>query len=123
MHDQTETLGKISDKASTIMTDIKRADKLLRTFRRALAADKIIWVLVGLVVIGIVVVIIVASINPEVKQNLNIPDIVVPDTKKIKDGINQALADMGIVATDSLSGNAVASSPSGATRRRLRFSR
>ena len=92
------------------MTDIKRADKLLRNFRRRLAADKIVWVLVGLVVLGIAVVIIVSAVNPEVKENLNLPDIIVPDTQKIKAGIDSALSDMGLVQGTAAGGG----------RRRLR---
>ena len=96
MEEQGDKLKHISDKATTITQDIKRADRLLKNFRRRLKADKIIWVLVCLVLIGIIVVIVVVNLpcaDPCNRDDSAIPDIMKLNPK-ISNEINNAMGGM-----------------------------
>jgi len=54
---QREQLMKINEKLDTIEDELKRADKLIRSFVRRMATDRIVQIFLLLIVIGVVFII------------------------------------------------------------------
>ena len=81
LDEQTEQLQRINKKASGLQSDIKRAGKILYVYRRRMMQDRATVILLLVVVLGIVGIVIYATINPD-QESFAVPDEAKPPTEE-----------------------------------------
>jgi novel plant SNARE len=63
LKDQTDQIGRVDEQLDSLESNLKRADKQIRIFLRRMATDRVILLLVGLVIFGVIGSIVVAVVN------------------------------------------------------------
>lgn len=77
LREQRQQIVQITDEVMRMEDGLQRADKLIRTFARRMATDRVILVFTLLVFCGIAAIVIYKSIHPE-DSTFYIPDEVTP---------------------------------------------
>lgn len=81
LEEQTVQIGQITDDVMQIDDTLTRADKLIRTFSRRMATDRVILFFAFLVFVGIVGIVIYSALNPD-QTDFYVPDQVKPPSPK-----------------------------------------
>ncbi|KMZ62410.1 putative plant snare [Zostera marina] len=78
MKGQTEQMGRIVNELDTISFSIKKATQLVKEIGRQVATDKCIMMFLLLIVVGVIAIVIVKIVNPNHKNNSDIPGLAPP---------------------------------------------
>lgn len=77
LREQRQQIVQITDEVMRMEDNLQRADKLIRTFARRMATDRVILVFTLLVFCGIAAIVIYKSVNPS-DDTFYVPDEVTP---------------------------------------------
>lgn len=90
--EQTHQIGQIQDQVIEIDDTLVRADKLLRTFTRRMATDRVILVFAFFVFVAIAAIVIYATLEPD-QEHFQVPSDIKPPKPSDFDLANISLID------------------------------
>ena len=79
---QTDQMVRIGQKVTQFQNDLRRANRLLDSFRRRMQSDKLIVCFMFLVVSGILFCIIYSAVDPASDEQLYLPDSAKPPSRE-----------------------------------------